>query len=112
MTDDEKRKIEKMIGGVECELIDFRKDYRRELNQFKLNRHGDLLIKRNNRWEILIEKSRLTEGDWIAHLRTKQYIQDYGDFIRAYGKALEKAGVKTLTISIYGFDSACKFADE
>lgn len=35
MTDEQKKEIEKMIEGVECEFIDPRKDYRRDLSQFK-----------------------------------------------------------------------------
>lgn len=115
MTDEQKKEIEKMIEGVECEFLDPRKDYRRELSQFKQNKRGDLLILRRGRWEVLIEKERLTEPEWIAHLRAKQYISDdgdFGNFVRAYCKALERLGIKSLNISIYGFDCSCKYADE
>ena len=105
--------MQKQIEGVSLEgcFIDPSKDYRRELNQFRVNGHGDLLINRFGRWECLIERDRLTESDWIAHIRQKAYIKDYGAFICAYMKALEIAGVRSLNIAIYGFDSACKYAD-
>ena len=110
-------RILREIEGVDISdcFLDPSKDYRRELNQFRVNRHGDLLINRNrtksnNGWEILISKNRLTESDWIAHIRTKAYC-DFGEFVCAYLKALEMAGVKTLTIDIYGFNYSCKYAD-
>ena len=121
MTDKQKRFeewIQREIEGVSLEgcLIDSRKDYRRTLNQFRVNKRGDLLINRgrtklNDGWEILIPKNRLIESDWISHIRTKAYC-DFGDFVCAYLKALEIAGVKSLNISIYGFDYACKYADD
>lgn len=121
MTDKQKRFaewIQKEIEGVSLEmcLIDPRKDYRRPLNQFKVNKRGDLLINRgrtklNDGWEIFIPRNRLTESDWISHIRTKAYC-DYGQFVCAYMKALERLGIKSLNISIYGFDYACKYADD
>ena len=109
--------IQQKIEGVDiCDLFrDPSKDYRRELNQFRVNRRGDLLIHRgrtrlNDGWEIFIPKNRLTESDWIAHIRTKTYC-DFGEFVCAYLKALEMAGVKSLTIDIYGFNYSCKYAD-
>lgn len=97
--------------------LDYTKDYRRRLSQFKVNKRGDLLILRNrtklnNGWEILIPRNRLTEEDWISHYRTKAYIDDFGDFVRAYFKALEKIGVRYLNVQIFGFDYSSKFADE
>ena len=90
------------------------KDYRLELKQFKVNRRGDLLINRDgtdlNNWEVLIPKYRLTESDWISHMKEKAYC-NFGEFVCSYLKALEIAGVKTMTIDIYGFDYACKYAD-
>lgn len=109
--------IQKEIEGVSLEgrFIDPRKDYRKELNQFRVNKRGDLLINRgrtklNSGWEIFIPKKRLTESEWIAHMRTKAYC-DFGEFVCAYLKALEIAGIKNLNISIYGFNDACKYAD-
>ena len=110
--------IQREIEGVSLErcLIDPRKDYRRPLNQYKQNRHGDLMILRHGQWEVLIERERLTEPEWIAHLRAKQYISDgnndFGNFVRAYCKALERLGIKSLVISVYGFDCSSKYADE
>ena len=109
--------IKKEIEGVSLDacLIDPSKDYRRELNQFRVNRRGDLLIYRgrtklNDGWEIFIPRNRLTESDWIAHIRTKAYC-DFGEFVCAYLKALERIGVRELSISLYGFDRSCKYAD-
>ena len=116
MTDEEKKEIEKMIEGTSLDgcFIDLSVDYRRELSQYRQNKRGDLMILRRGRWEVLIEKERLTEPEWIAHLRAKQYISDdgdFGNFVRAYCKALERLGVRSLTISIFGFDYSSKYAD-
>lgn len=115
---DFKNRIKKEIEGVDISdyLIDPSKDYRRELNHFRVSKRGDLLIQRgrtklNDGWEILIPRNRLTESDWISHMRQKAYM-NFGEFVCAYLKALEMAGVKTLNIVIYGFDYACKYADE
>ena len=115
---DFKNLIKKEIEGVDISdcWIDPSKDYRRELNLFRVNKRGDLLIHRdrtklNDGWEILIPRNRLTESDWISHMRQKAYM-NFGEFVCAYLKALEMAGVKTLNIVIYGFDYACKYADE
>lgn len=109
--------IQEKIEGVSLDgcFLDPRKDYRRELNQYRVNKRGDLLIHRdrtrlNDGWEIFIPRNRLTESDWIAHIRTKAYC-DFGEFVCAYLKALERAGVKSLNIDIYGFDYSCKYAD-
>lgn len=117
MTEEFKKWIQKEIEGVDISdcLLDPNEDYRRELNQFKVNKRGDLLIHRNrtklnNGWEIFIPKNRLTESEWISHIRTKAYC-DFGEFVCAYMKALERLGIKSLNISIYGFDYACKYAD-
>lgn len=121
MTDKQRQEfeewIQKEIEGVDISdcILDPRKDYRRELNQFRVNKRGDLLIHRNRTklndgWEIFIPKNRLTESEWISHIRTKAYC-DFGEFVNAYLKALEIAGVKNLNISIYGFNYSCKYAD-
>lgn len=117
MTDEFEKKIKKETEGVSLDgcFIDPSADYRRPLNQFRVNKRGDLLIRRNRTrlndgWEILITKERLTEEDWISHMRQKAYM-DFGEFVCAYLKALEIAGVKNLNIMIYGFNYACKYAD-
>lgn len=92
-------------------FLDPKKDYRRELNQYKVNKHGDLLIRENNRWECHIRRERLAEPYWIAHLCGRLSNRELGEFVCAYMKALEIAGVKNLNIAVYGFDSACKYAD-
>lgn len=90
-------------------------DYRLELSHFRVNKHGDLLINRgstkhNDGWEIFIPKERLTESDWISDISTEDH-RIFGEFVCAYLKALEVAGVKNLNISIYGFDDSFKYAD-
>ena len=55
---------------------------------------------RNNRWESLIKRERLTDDDWIAHERTKLDIKEFGEFVCAYLKALERLGIKNLRMSI------------
>lgn len=121
MTDKQKQEfrdwMQKEIEGVSLDgcWLDFTEDYRRPLNQFKVNKRGDLLIHRdrtklNDGWEIFIPRNRLTESEWIAHIRTKAYC-DFGEFVCAYLKALERIGVKELSISLYGFDRSCKYAD-
>ncbi len=92
-------------------LINPSMDYRRELNQYKVNKRGDLLFRENNRWEYFIRRERLTESDWISHLCGRLSNRQFGEFVCAYLKALERLGVKNLNISIYGFDSACKYSD-
>lgn len=122
MTDKQKKDfeewIQKEIEGVSLDgcWLDFSEEYRRPLNQFKVNKRGDLLIHRgrtklNDGWEILIPRNRLTEPEWISHIKTKAYC-DFGEFVRAYMKALEMAGIHSLTIAIYGFNGTCKYADD
>lgn len=90
-------------------------DWRRELNQFKVDKHGNLLINRDvaegpEAWEIFIPKKRLRESDWISHIKEKAYC-DFGEFVCAYLKALEMAGVKKISVDIYGFHDTCQYAD-
>ncbi len=86
-------------------------DYRRELSKFRVNNNGDLLtLSRNGRWETLIPKQRLTEPDWISHMKEKGFL-NFGEFVCAYLKALEMHGIRNLQIVLYGFDSDYKFAD-
>lgn len=97
-------------------LLDPSKDYRRALSKYRVNKRGDLLIQRNRTsfnggWEILIPRNRLTECDWVSHMKEKGYC-NFGDFVCAYMKALEKAGIRKLEVVIYGFDDSFKYADE
>lgn len=118
MKEDFEKWIKKEIEGVSLDgcFIDPTEDYRRPLDMFRTNKRGDLLIHRdrtrlNDGWEILIPRNRLTESDWLSHMRQKAYM-NYGEFVCAYMKALERLGIKSLNISIYGFDYACKYADD
>ena len=114
--------MKERIGNVDVSgcLLDISKDYdecRPRLNNFKVNRRGDLLIHRNRTktndgWEVLINRERLAEDDWISHLNTKGYL-DFGEFVVAYLKACERANIKMLEVRLYGeFDYKYKFADE
>lgn len=102
---------EELIKELKDHLLDPSKDYRRELSKFKVNLRGDLLIMRNNRWESLIKRERLTDYDWISQMRPKFDIKDFGEFVCAYLKALERLGIKNLRMFIYGFNNSCKYSD-
>ena len=98
--------------------IDASKDYRERLLNFKVDKKGNLWVNRwgnqthnTENWELLILKSELKEDDWISHMVGKGYC-DFGEFIKAYFKALEKYGVKSITITLRNFDFGFKFADE
>ena len=59
---------------------------------------------------MLIERERLAEDDWISHMRAK--IKDFGEFVAAYLKACELAGIMVLNIRIYEFACSHRYADE
>ena len=88
MTDKQKQfeeRIQKEIEGISLEgcWLDPREDYRRSLNQFKVNKRGDLLINRgrtklNDGWEIFIPSWRvrlcLHEGTGENRCKEPEYI--------------------------------------
>ena len=105
------------------------KDYRKKIIDFKVNTHGDLLIKRYKwdlliskeqldseqdlqitqyEWEVLIPKEQLSNGVWLSDMIEESGI-DYGEFVRAYLLACEKAGIKQITIRIYGLSNSYLF---
>ena len=90
--------------------IDSTKDYRKPLAHYKANRHGDLLTWYWNKWHVLIKRERLAEDDWISHMRAKT--KDFGEFVAAYLKACELAGITKLNIRIYEFACSHRYADE
>lgn len=92
------------------EFLDFTKDYRIELKNWKINENGDLV--RTTKFHYTITKDRLKEEDWLSHMAGKLNNEEYGEFVRAYFKACEMAGIKELNVHIYGMDSSCKFIDE
>ena len=47
-----------------------------------------------------IEKNRLSEDDWIAHLFSKGWI-DWNEFIPAYFQALKNADVQFITSRVF-----------
>lgn len=90
--------------------IDPTKDYRIPLEHYKVNEHGDLLTWYWGKWHVLIERERLAEDDWISHMRAKT--KDFGEFVSAYLKACELAGIKELKIRVYEFACSHRYADE
>lgn len=97
-------------------MLDFSKDYRRELKHWKIDKDGNLIWLFNkygtNKSYYVITKERLSEDDWLSHMKEKLDNDEYGEFVYAYLAACERAGIRELTINIYGFDGNCKFANE
>ncbi|MBQ3944532.1 MAG: hypothetical protein II670_02860 [Alphaproteobacteria bacterium] len=91
-------------------LLDPSKDYRKRLSGFKVNNHGDLLIKRN-KWEVLILKEHLANENWLS-IMTKERGMNYGQFVRAYFLACEKAGIQQMVIKISGFKDSYLYEGE
>ena len=56
------------------------------------------------------QSERLAEDDWISHMRAKT--KDFGEFVAAYLKACELAGITKLNIRIYEFACSHRYADE
>lgn len=98
-------------------ILDPKKDYRHKLTMWQVNKHGDLVWVKDkrghNRSYYVIEKERLTEGDWLTHMRGKMDADEFGEFACAYFKACEMAGITELKVTLRGeFNMAFKFADE
>lgn len=91
-------------------LINPHRDYRKRLPDFKLNRRGDLLINRG-RWEVLISRERLTDPDWLCDMATESSL-NFGEFCKAYFMALQRRGIRKMSIQLYNFDDSFKYADE
>ncbi|MBR1656303.1 MAG: hypothetical protein IJ698_07835, partial [Prevotella sp.] len=67
----------------------------------------------NNKSSYVIEKEELTDDDWLTHMRGKMETDEFGEFVCAYFKACEMAGIKELKVTLRGeFNSSSKFADE
>lgn len=67
---------------------------------WKVSNKGTLTCKRDNGFTYDIHFDRLTENNWIQHMREKIWV-DMNDFIPAYFEALRRRGIKELTIKIY-----------
>ena len=92
---------------MEIDFLDPTKDYRETIKHWQVDEDGDLVF---DGW-YRISRDRLAEPDWISHIRSKTWC-NLNDFIPAYLKACEMAGIKSLTISLYGWDSGYKFEGE
>lgn len=106
------QEIKEMTKGIDLSdcLLDFTKDYREVLEHYTINEHGDLMVLRGNKWHILIERERLSEDDWISHRKGK--CRNFGEFVAAYLKACELAGITELSIRLYEFSCSYRYANE
>lgn len=102
--EDKRKELEKYFINPRC-------DYRKQLPNFKLNRRGDLLFNRSGRWEVLIIRERLTDSDWVCDMASESGM-NYGEFCLAYFMALQRRGIKKVSLMLYGFDGSFKFNDE
>ena len=98
-------------------LLDPSKDYRQTLTMWRVDKDGNLVWVKTkngtNKSYYIIEKSQLTEDDWLTHMRGKMDVDEFGEFACAYFKACEMAGIKELKITLHGeFNRAFKYADE
>lgn len=97
-------------------VFDPSKDYREKLTMWKVNKNGDLVWVKTKQGAdksyYIIPKERLAENDWLSHMKEKMEADEFGQFVCAYFKACEMAGIKELKIKLYGFDIGFKFADE
>ena len=98
-------------------LLDPSKDYRQTLTMWRVDKHGNLIWVKTkngtNKSYYIIEKSQLTEDDWLTHMRGKMDVDEFGEFACAYFKACEMAGIKELKVTLRGeFNRTFKFADE
>ena len=102
----------KIIKG----FIDPAKDYREVIDMWKVNKDGDLVWVKNkyghNKSYYIITKERLNEEDWLSHMNEKMDAAEFGQFVCAYFKACEMAGIKELKVELRGFNLSYKFSDE
>lgn len=98
-------------------LLDPSNDNQKTLTMWRVDKDGTLVWVKdkygNNRSHFGIEKSRLTEEDCLTHMKEKMDVDEYGEFVCAYFKACEMAGIKELKITLRGdFNEDFKYADE
>ena len=110
-------KKKELIDELKDYLIDPSKDYRQKLTMWRVDEHGNLIWLKTkygtDKSDYIIEKNRLTEDDWLTHMRGKMDTDEFGEFVCAYFKACEMAGIKELKVTLRGeFDSSFKNADE
>ena len=98
-------------------ILDPSKDYRQTLTMWRVDKDGNLVWVKTkngtNKSYYIIEKNRLTEDDWLTHMRGKMDTDEFGEFACAYFKACEMAGITELKVKLRGeFDRSFKFADK
>lgn len=97
-------------------LLDPSKDYRTTLKYWRVDKHGNLIwVKTKNgtrKGFYIIRKSELTDCDWISHMKTKLDLDEFADFLAGYFTVLERNGIQSIKVRIYGFAHSFKFADE
>lgn len=97
---------------MEIEMFDPNKDYRHEIKGWRVDKYGDLVYyDEHGNEKYWIQKHRLTEEDWISHMGQKGWVM-LSEFIPAYFKACEMAGIKELTVKLYGWNEGYKFQCE
>lgn len=97
--------IEARVAGL---AVDPRADYRQTIKDWYIDKDGNL-EHRPTGYDIAA--ASLTQTDWISHMRQKAWC-NLADFIPAYFLALEQAGVRQITIDLYGWRTGYKFAGE
>lgn len=95
--------------NVEDCSIDMSKDYRVEIKSCSINEDGDLVCHIKGHEDYIIEKERLTEGDWMCHMASR--VDNFGEFVIAYLIALIRAGEKEISVELLSdFENCYKFA--
>lgn len=91
--------------------VNLRQDYRQRIYGYKLSKRGDLLVRNGQTWEILIGKQHLADGDWLSDFATEPGM-NFGQFVRAYLVACQRAGITHMDVRIYGFSDSYRLEDE
>jgi dipeptidyl aminopeptidase/acylaminoacyl peptidase len=104
---------EEMTSSLESRRVIFDKDEHERIRKilkydairfgkWVVTKENDLIFTGEDRGggTYIITRDRLTEKDWISHLRSKGWI-DFNEFIYAYWCVLARLGVRTITIEVY-----------
>ena len=98
-------------------ILDPSKDYRKKLTMWRVDKHGNLIWLKDkygtNKSYYIITKRQLMEDDWLTHMHGKMDTDEFGEFVCAYFKACEMAGITELKVTLRGeFNDSFKFSDE